>query len=242
MLPVHKELPATTAQRIQWYLHKVHDGLSMEHLRKLMPRNTEEQIHSGLRWLKATNEACLSDNGWWYSLVDDRLLASDPPVQTPTESTPMSSSSAVPVSVADRLYQWLTQRPLDAEPISLVDLAEKLASNTNTLSKSFKKLTEQLIAQEKHDLAQQLQAAVVRKPPAIPSKAPEPVATPADDWVVELKQQLKTPCLAEDRRVQWKETLWQLDGVLKELGVADDQRSRAHLREIHDWLDKGDAP
>jgi hypothetical protein len=42
--------------------------------------------------------------------------------------------------------------------------------------------------------------------------------------------------LENERRAEWKETLWQLDSVLKELGVADDQRSRQHLREIHAWL------
>lgn len=239
MPPVHKEMPADTARRIQWYLHQVHDGLSKEHLKKLLPRNTERQIHSGLSWLKAADEVCLSGNGWWYSLVDPQLLAPDPTIQSTTEPLPMSSlSRAVPVSVADRLYQWLIQRPLDAEPIQLVDLAEQLASNANTLSKSLKRLTEQLIAQEKPELAQQLQSAVLRKPSTVSAKKPDPVVAPepADDWVVELKQQLMTPCLTDHRRVQWKETLWQLDSVLKELGVADDQRSRVHLREIHDWL------
>ena len=236
-MPLHKkDTPETTGQRIQWHLHHVHDGLSMEHLLSLLPRNTEAQITAGLRWLKATEAACLANNGWWYSLTDTQFLAPDLSLQPP-EPLPMKSSRVAPVSVADRLCQWLENRTPEDAPILLTELAERLASNTNTLNRAIKKLS-----QDKPELAEPLKASILRKLPMIPAKAAEPVA-PAhtDDWVTELKQQLMTPCLAEDRRIQWKETLWQLDSVLKELGVADDQRSRAHLREIHHWLDKGDA-
>lgn len=227
-----KDTPETTGQRIQWHLHQVHDGLSMEHLKSLLPRNTEAQITAGLRWLKVTEAACLSNNGWWYSLTDTQLLAPDLSIQPP-EPLPMNTSRVAPVSVADRLCQWLENRTPEDAPILLVDLAVLLASNTNTLNRAIKKLS-----QDKPELAEPLKAAILRKPSIIPAKAAEPELsiTSADDWVTELKQQLMTPCLPEETRVQWRETLWQLDSVLKELGVADEQRSRTHLREIHDWL------
>lgn len=244
-MSVRKETPEVTAQRIQWHLCKTHDGLSVDHLAKLMSRNTLEQIQAGLRWLKATDEACLGGNGWWYSLTDPQLLAPNPDFQQKEES--VMSTQAVPTSVADRLYQWLVQRNPEDEPMYLTDLAVILSTNSNTLSKSLKSLTEKLIAQEKPELAAQLQTAVLKKQPTPPIRKPvtaKPLPVAAEgDWVTELKQQLlATTRLDEDRRRAWKETLWQLDSVLAELGVADDQRSRVHLREICAWLDKGEGP
>lgn len=241
MFVEHKETPEVTAQRIQWHLCKVHDGLSLDHLAKLMSRNTLSQIQAGLRWLKATDAACVGNNGWWYSLTDPQLLAPETSLQPPPIEISMTTPNAVPMSVADRLYQWLLQRKPDDEPLYLTDLAVVLATNSNTLSKSLKTLTDKLIAQGKPELAQQLHAAALKKQPVPPIRKaavvqPLPVAAEGD-WVTELKQQLLTTTrLENERRAEWKETLWQLDGVLKELGVADDQRSRRHLREIHAWL------
>jgi hypothetical protein len=246
MSAVHKETPEATAQRIQWHLCKVHDGLSIDHLAKLMARNTLEQIHSGLRWLKATEEACQGGNGWWYSLTDPQFLAPDHSFTPPIEETPMTDSHAVPLSVADRLHQWLLQRKPDDAPLYLTDLAVVLATNSNTLSKALKTLTDRLTAQGKTELVKELHAAALKKPSVPPiRKAAVPSSLPVaaeGDWVTELKQQLlATTRLENERRTEWKETLFQLDSVLKELGVADHQRSRRHLREIHKWLSQEDG-
>ena len=236
-----------TAQRIQWHLCKVHDGLSVDHLAKLMSRNTLEQIQAGLRWLKATDEACVGNNGWWYSLTDSQLFAPNKALQpsTPLETPMTTTPNSIPMSVADRLYGWLVQLTPEDKPMYLTDLAVVLATNSNTLSKSLKSLTDKLNAQGKPELAQQLQLMVLKKQSIPPIRKPatvKPLPVAAEgDWVSELKQQLLATRLEEERRAEWKETLWQLDSVLKELGVADDQRSRLHLREIHAWLDKGDA-
>ena len=230
-----------TAQRIQWHLCKVHDGLSVDHLTKLMSRNTLSQIQAGLRWLKATESACLGSNGWWYSLTDPQWLAPETSLQPTPLETPMMTPHAVPTSVADRLYQWLLQLTPEDKPLYLTDLAVVLATNSNTLSKSLKTLTDKLIAQGKPELAQQLQLMVLKKqsiPPIRKAAVVQPLPVAAEgDWVTELKQQLlATTRLENERRAEWKETLWQLDSVLKELGVEDNQRSRLHLREIHAWL------
>jgi hypothetical protein len=121
-----------------------------------------------------------------------------------------------------------------------------LATNSNTLSKSLKALTDKLTAQGKTELAQQLQLMALKKQPVPPQRkatvVPSLPVAAEGDWVTELKQQLLTTTrLENERRAEWKETLWQLDGVLKELGVADDQRSRRHLREIHAWLSQEEA-
>jgi hypothetical protein len=102
------------------------------------------------------------------------------------------------------------------------------------------------MAQDKPELAEQLQRMVLKKqsiPPIRKAAVVQPLPVAAEgDWVTELKQQLlATTRLENERRAEWKETLWQLDSVLKELGVADDQRSRLHLREIHAWLSQEEA-
>jgi hypothetical protein len=126
----------------------------------------------------------------------------------------------------------------------LSDLAVQLNTNKNTLGKAISHVCQEYRNLRLDELAERLNYLVMRTHPAamataVTAKVSPPPATVAEDWIDEFRARIFSRRLP-DSAVQWQETLTNLDTVFAELGIEETHRSRAHLREMTEWLSLND--
>jgi hypothetical protein len=226
----------TIGRRAIWHLQKAGDGLSLDHLSAILERVQRSEIESALQRLIDQDLAVLCENGWYY-LLDDSIFQPQP------DEILMTAALEKPKSIPTKLREWFEALPLESEPIMLSDLAEQLSTNKNTLGKALSHVCQEYRNLHLEELAERLNYLVMRTHPAalataVTIKVPPPPVTVLD-WIDEFRARIFSKRLPESA-VQWQETLTNLDTVFAELGIDVDHRSRAHLRELAEWLSSTD--
>lgn len=199
------------AEAICRQLRKAQDGLSADHLDKLLESTHPLKIRSALEMLEKEDAIIRAQSGWYYLLEEpvweespllpdsdpsiEPIFPSHPPVILIPQPTKNETTVMTPhLSVTEKLRHWfLTSK--SARPIPVAQLAQELQTNNNTLCRSVSRLRKEWVDSGHEERANALDAAVIRRKCKIPMlEAPsledvtpsldvieEPTTTLADD-------------------------------------------------------------
>jgi hypothetical protein len=239
-------------QTILAQLLKYPDGLSIEHLQSLMNKDCDE-LRAEIKTLLADQEIIQGSNGWYYLAEPTEYhVKAVEPVQVPSEAP-----AEKPKSIRDKVVDWLEARKATDRPVTVNELATMFGTNQKTANNAVLIVSRRLSPAK----AAKLKAAIIKRqqrsrwdkgiPVAVKRSMPtpagdtQPIQVPVDTvdtskssyWIEEVRQCIKlNMATMPAKRLEWRDTLIEIERLFGEMGVAVDHRSRVDLREMGAWL------